>query len=324
MRKPLFLFLMLLSCGCAGLKAQDNGNTANTNTASSNDTGYHSVLKPYKWSFGPIAGVGAGGIRSATFADNYNALVSNMHSSTLQSSYAFSYAFGLFLEDKLSERVAIHLGAVYNLFNARYNSSYITFAVDPTAAVQKTTVQSEIRLNPNYLEIPLYLRWVVVPGARLYVLGGASMKLMTGGQVHVSDYIQDFSSKSDTATYARASNALLASDKLDGLTSPTFSGIVGLGITEPVASKPLHIELKAILPFTGGEVYSSSSTIAATEKVSTIFSEQGKTAVEALKGISLNDFKTTWIGLTLSYGLFTSNPGPASDAPEPVFKPVQY
>ena len=289
-KRYLTLVLFLFST-VAQLFAQNQVTNAPANNAT--DT---VGLKPYTLAIGPKIFLGAGQLSSATLNSNFQLINNKITSYSSKNTYDLCYALGIFLEKKMSSRVAFTAELNYTLFSSRFQPTYTE--INPSAGIDKKEIYSEIKNSLNVLQIPLYFKYTIVPKSNIYIFAGGSINLMTGGKVTVSDFATEYRGSSTTTVSNDAKGTL------DGISSPTFSGMAGIGFTTGVSGKPLHLELRAMLPITGGEIYSSDNAIATTFDASYLFSLAGKNNLEAISGKSLNDFKMTIFGISASYGLF--------------------
>jgi hypothetical protein len=309
---------LLLTLGlCAASLCPALAQTGDSNIPPTPDTARYGYIVPYKIGLGVKANVMLGSFSSAHLKDlaaDMMAASPKISKFNISVSPDFSYGLGLTMENRLAGRLFLTTELSYNFFSSKFNIDYAE--TDPTvfdSARQMTIrqgqahdVKTEVQLHSGLLQIPIMLKYNILPRQQLYVLAGASANFMSSTKISGLEEETTRNWINDTANASSQAEDLSA--VVDKHSSLLWDLVFGIGTSRPLNGNAFHIDFRYYLPLTKTEFSTTDPDFAGTpnSKASLFFQETFKQKLaQQYPAHPLNDFKLGMIGFSFTYNLFS-------------------
>lgn len=252
---------------------------------------------------------GFGFIRSSGLKQAAAAIKSNSNGSILEydvrSKAGFQFGIGGFFQYEINERFAVLTDPSFNYFRSKITQNHIAQENTTNGTGSQQTVRSTAQIKYFYINVPIMVKYEVLPYQKVFVSGGVSVNINMKPKIHsdedsVTNYIQnDEIYKTDVKNIN--TNATL--DKF----SP-----IGLNLTAGIGKSfllgkyyNLDLELRYQFPLMSTAMYTTDPNFQSTTALNNVFSESGKASVEATSGKTLNKFRASVISLSIRYILWS-------------------
>lgn len=259
-------------------------------------------------SFGLKLNPSLGFMRSSHLKQASNEIQSNysgIKEYDVRAKAGFQFGIGLFYQYEINEKFTVFTDPSFNYFRSTFTQNLVGENFVSGGQEQQITVRSTAKVNYFYANIPLMVKYEILPYQRVFLTGGFAVNINTGAKivadedsvvnVIVDDEIQE--------TSVRNSSSKASIDKF----SPVSVNL-NLGIGKSFLMGRyynLDIELRYQFPLTGSSFYTTDQQYQAQTGINGIFGQRGKEGIEGASGKSLNNFRSSVISLAIRYILWS-------------------
>jgi len=259
-------------------------------------------------SFGLKLNPSLGFMRSSHLKQASNEIQSNypgIKEYDIRAKAGFQFGIGLFYQYEINEKFTVFTDPSFNYFRSTFTQNLVGENFVSGGEEQQITVRSTAKVKYFYANIPIMVKYEILPYQRVFLTGGFAVNINTGAKivadedsvvnVILDDEIQE--------TRIKNSSSKASIDKF----SPVSVNL-NLGIGKSFLMGRyynLDIELRYQFPLTGSSFYTTDQQYQAQTGINNIFSQSGKESMEAASGKSLNNFRASVISLAIRYVLWS-------------------
>ncbi|MCF6365314.1 MAG: PorT family protein [Bacteroidales bacterium] len=246
-------------------------------------------------SYGGEISVGAATINTGNSANTLNILVDSCNCLKMfhiSSKSGLSYSFGAFAEYNISEKIKLGINGNYLSTSFQINTIHMFDEVD------REIMNANNNLTIGSLNLPLYVKYIILPDNDVYIKVGGGFNIITNGKVKTEETLTTEVYNS-SGTFISSSNGSTVEYKanLDYSTSVNIFALFGAGIE---LNNNIEIGVDYILPFSENSIYTTDQDYDTKTHKGNVFTE---TFINELKttGNDLNEYKFGSLSLTFSY-----------------------
>jgi len=259
-------------------------------------------------SFGLKLNPSLGFMRSSHLKQASNEIQSNypgIKEYDIRAKAGFQFGIGLFYQYEINEKFTVFTDPSFNYFRSTFTQNLVGENFVLGGEEQQITVRSTAKVKYFYANIPIMVKYEILPYQRVFLTGGFAVNINTGAKivadedsvvnVILDDEIQE--------THIKNSSSKASIDKF----SPVSVNL-NLGIGKSFLMGRyynLDIELRYQFPLTSSSFYTTDQQYQAQTGINNIFSQSGKESMEAASGKSLNNFRASVISLAIRYVLWS-------------------
>jgi|GEM_PF-2652152 len=247
-------------------------------------------------------------IRSAGFKQAASAMESNSNGSIQQyevrARAGFQFGIGGFFQYEIKERLAVFTDPSFNYSRSKYTQNFNAQNTYNNNQEVQHTIRSTAQIKYFYINIPIMVKYEILPYQKVFVSGGASLNInmkpkITSEEDSITNYIQA------GEIYSTSIKKVSSNATLDKFSSMAVNLNVGIGKSFLVGRYyNLDLELRYQFPLTSTAMYTNDPTFASETLLNNAFSQTGKEDIEATSGKSLNRFRSSVISLSIRYILW--------------------
>ena len=265
-------------------------------------------LKAQTKSFGLKLNPSLGFMRSSHLKQASNEIQSNnsgVKEYDIRSKAGFQFGVGLFYQYEINEKFTVFTDPTFNLFRSTFTQNFVGENYMSGGQEHQVTIRSTAKVSFLYANIPIMVKYELLPYQRVFLSGGFSMNINMAGKVKADQDSVDnvIVNEEIDQTFIRNSSSKANIDKF----SPVSVNL-NLGIGKSFLMGRyynLDIELRYQFPLTSTSFYTTDTQYQAQAGLNNVFSQGGKEDVEAASGKSLNNFRASVISLAIRYVLWS-------------------
>ncbi len=218
---------------------------------------------------------------------------------------AFQMGVGVFFQYEINEKFTLLTDPSFNYFRSTFTQNLVGENFVSGGEEQQVTVRSTAKVKYFYANIPIMLKYEVLPYQRVFLSGGFSVNINTGARIvadedSVVNVIVD-----DEITETRVKNSS-SQARIDKFSPVSVNLNLGIGKSFLMGRYyNLDIELRYQFPLTASSFYTTDQQYQTEVGINNIFSQAGKENMEASSGKSLNNFRSSVISLAIRYVLWS-------------------
>ncbi|MDF2456149.1 MAG: hypothetical protein K0R51_2142 [Cytophagaceae bacterium] len=215
------------------------------------------------------------------------------------------FGVGVFFQYEINEKFTLLTDPSFNYFRSTFTQNLVGENVVSGGQEQQVTVRSTAKVNYFYANVPIMVKYEVLPYQRVFLSGGFSVNINTGARVvadedSVVNVIVD-----DEITETRVKNSS-SQARIDKFSPVSLNLNLGIGKSFLMGRYyNLDIELRYQFPLTSSSFYTTDQQYQAEVGINNIFSQAGKENMEAASGKSINNFRSSVISLAIRYVLWS-------------------
>lgn len=259
-------------------------------------------------SFGLKLNPSLGFMRSSHLKQASNEIQSNypgIKEYDIRSKAGFQFGLGAFFQYEINEKITVLTDPSFNYFRSTFTQNLVGENFISGGQEQQVTVRSTAKVNYFYANIPVMVKYEVLPYQRVFLSGGVSVNINTGARIvadedSVVNVIVD-----DEITETRVKNTS-SKAKIDKFSPVSVNLNLGVGKSFLMGRYyNLDIELRYQFPLTSSSFYTTDQQYQTEVGINNIFSQAGKENMEAASGKSINNFRASVISLAIRYVLWS-------------------
>lgn len=223
----------------------------------------------------------------------------------VRSKAGFQFGVGGFFQYEMNERFAILTDPSINYFRSKLTQNYIGQSAASSGQDVQHSIRSTAQIKYFYANIPIMVKYELLPYQRVFVSGGASVNINFSPKIYsdedsVTNFIQD------GEIYATSVKKISSQATLDKFSPIAVNLNVGLGKSFLMGKYyNLDIELRYQFPLTGTAMYTTDVDYTSKTVLNHVFSQSGKEDMEAISGKNLNRFRSGVLSLSIRYILWS-------------------
>jgi len=219
----------------------------------------------------------------------------------IRSKAAFQFGLGAFFQYEINEKFTLLTDPSFNYFRSTFTQNLVGENFVSGGQEQQITVRSTAKINYFYANIPIIVKYELLPYQRVFLTGGVSVNINTGARVVADEdsVVNVIVDDEITETQVRNSSSQAKIDKF----SPVSVNL-NLGIGKSFLMGRyynLDIELRYQFPLTSSSFYTTDQQYQTEVGINNIFSQAGQQNMEAASGKSINNFRSSVISLAIRY-----------------------
>jgi len=223
----------------------------------------------------------------------------------IRSKAGFQFGLGGFFQYEINEKITLLTDPSFNYFRSTFTQNYVGQEQVSNGQDQQVTVRSTAKLNYFYANIPIMVKYEILPYQRVFFSGGFSVNINGKAKVVADeDSVTNVYSggEIDHTTVKNISSKA----KIDKFSPVSVNLNVGIGKSFLMGRYyNLDIELRYQFPLTSSSFYTTDQQYQSTTALNNVFGQSGKQAVEASSGKALNNFRSSVISLAIRYVLWS-------------------
>ncbi|MBC7486818.1 MAG: outer membrane beta-barrel protein [Cytophagaceae bacterium] len=217
----------------------------------------------------------------------------------------FQFGIGLFYQYEINEKFTVFTDPSFNYFRSTFTQNLVGESFVSGGQEQQITVRSTAKVKYFYANIPIMVKYEILPYQRVFLTGGFAVNINTGAKIVADEdsVVNVILGGEIQETSVRNSSSKASIDKF----SPVSVNL-NLGIGKSFLMGRyynLDIELRYQFPLTSSSFYTTDQQYQAETGINNIFSQAGKEGMEAASGKSLNNFRSSVISLAIRYVLWS-------------------
>lgn len=261
-------------------------------------TGYAQTLK-----FGARATLGTGTINSKvlqSYLDAENARDQDIKKYDLNAKLGSVFSIGGFVEYPLNNNVSL-IGEI--AFQQQSSNLQIDLMEDDAqdGLSFRDEVESNNRIKISAFSAPLLARYYLSSGSGPYITGGFTIDLVLGSKIEAEEHIVNKDFDASGAVIRNTSETRINKANIDEFGSPRLSFTIGIGTVLDVGASGLTVDLRYNAGLAKSQMYTTDILFDDRAKESDVFSVYKQADMAVNDRVTLNDFKTGTLLLTLGY-----------------------
>lgn len=251
---------------------------------------------------------GLGFMRSSHLKQASNEIQSNysgIKEYDVRAKAGFQFGIGMFYQYEINEKFTVFTDPSFNYFRSTITQNLVGENFNSGGQEQQITVRSTAKLKYFYANIPIMVKYEILPYQRVFLTGGFALNINTGAKIvadedSVVNVIVD-DEISETSIRNSSSKA-----KIDKFSPVSVNLNLGIGKSFLMGRYyNLDIELRYQFPLTSSSFYTTDQQYQAQTGLNGIFGQEGKEGIETFSGKSLNNFRSSVISLAIRYVLWS-------------------
>ena len=261
-------------------------------------TGYAQELK-----FGARAALGTGAINSKVL-ENYFMAENNRDADIkkydLNAKLGTVFSIGGFVEYPLNNNLSL-IGEIG--FLQQSSNLQIDLMEDDAqdGLTFRDEVESNNRIKMSALSAPLLARYYLSSGSGPYITGGFTIDLMLGSKIEAEENIGNKDFDASGAVIRNTSETRMNKANIDEFGSPRLSFTLGIGTVLDAGPSGITLDLRYNAGLSKSQMYTTDIAFDDRTKESDVFSVYKQADMAINDGVTVNDFKTGTLLLTLGY-----------------------
>ncbi|MBX9697755.1 MAG: PorT family protein [Alphaproteobacteria bacterium] len=250
-----------------------------------------------------------GFIRSSGFKKASQAIESKSNGSIqeydVRAKAGFQFGVGGFFQYEVNERFTVLTDPSFNYFRSKITQNYIAQVYTSNNQEVQNSIRSVAQIKYFYLNIPIMVKYEVLPYQKVFVSGGASVNINMSPKVYADeDSVTNFIQQGEI--YATSVKKISSQATLNNFSPVSVNLNLGVGKSFLMGRYyNLDIELRYQFPLTSTAMYTTDETYASETVLNSVFSQTGKENVEDSSGKSLNRFRSSVLSLSIRYILWS-------------------
>lgn len=259
--------------------------------------GYAQDLK-----FGARAALGTGTINSKMLGGYFaaeNSRDADIKKYDLNAKQGSLFSIGGFVEYPLNNNLSL-IGEI--AFQHQSSNLQIDLMEDDAqdGLTFRDEVESNNRIKISAFSVPLLARYYLKSEKGPYVTGGFNLDLLLGSKIEAEEHIvkKDFDAGTLTST---TSETRLNRATIDQFSSPRVSFTIGIGTVLDAGPSGITLDLRYNAGLSKSQMYTTDIAFDDLTKESDVFSVYKQADIAINDGVTVNDFKTGSLLLTVGY-----------------------
>ena len=162
-------------------------------------------------------------------------------------------------------------------------------------------VESNNRIKISALSAPLLARYYLSSGSGPYITGGLTIDLVLASKIEAEEHIVNKDFDASGAVIRNTSETRMNKANMDEFGSPRLSFTMGIGTVLDVGASGLTVDLRYNAGLAKSQMYTTDILFDDRAKESDVFSVYKQADIAVNDRVTLNDFKTGTLLLTLGY-----------------------
>lgn len=261
-------------------------------------TGYAQELK-----FGARVALGTGTINSKVLGSYFtteNNRDADIKKYDLNARLGSVFSIGGFVEYPLNDNLSL-IGEIGIL----QQSSNLQIDLMEDDAQDGLTFRDEVesnnRIKISALSAPLLARYYLSSGSGPYITGGFTIDLVLGSKIEAEEHIVEKGFDASGAVIRNTSETRMNKANIDEFGSPRLSFTMGIGTVLDVGASGVTVDLRYNAGLAKSQMYTSDILFDDRTRESDVFSVYKQTDIAVNDRVTLNDFKTGTLLLTVGY-----------------------
>ena len=219
----------------------------------------------------------------------------------IRSKAGFQFGIGAFYQYEVNEKFTVFTDPSFNYFRSTFTQNLVGENFMSGGEEQQVTVRSTAKVKYFYANVPIMVKYEILPYQRVFLTGGFAVNINTGAKIVADEdsVINVIIDNEIDQTRVRNNSSKASIDKF----SPVSVNL-NLGVGKSFLMGRyynLDIELRYQFPLTSSGFYTTDQQYQAQAGVNSVFSQGGKENIEAASGKSLNNFRSSVISLAIRY-----------------------
>lgn len=253
--------------------------------------------------FGARATLGTGTVNSKVLGSYFtseNNRDADIKKYDLNAKLGSVFSIGGFVEYPLNDNMSL-IGEI--AFQQQKSNLQIDLMEDDAqdGLTFRDKVESNNRIAISALTVPLLARYYLKSGPGLYVTGGFTLDLLLASKIEAEEHIdqKDFDV---TGTVIRTnSETRLNKATIDEFASPRIAFSIGIGTVLDAGPSGITLDLRYNAGLSKSKMYTTDIVFDDRTKESDVFSVYKQADIAINDGVTVNDFKTGTLLLTVGY-----------------------
>jgi hypothetical protein len=220
----------------------------------------------------------------------------------IRSKAGFQFGLGAFFQYELNEKITLLTDPSFNYFRSTFTQNVVSDTYVSNSQSAQTTIRSTAKVAYFYANIPIMVKYEILPYQRVFLSGGFSVNINAKPKIVADEdsvtNVLDVNGNIDQTTIRNLSSKAKA-DKF----SPVAVAL-NLGIGKSFLMGRyynLDIELRYQFPLTSSSMYTTDQQYQSQTALNGVFGQAGKQQMESSSGKSLNNFRSSVISLAIRY-----------------------
>ena len=162
-------------------------------------------------------------------------------------------------------------------------------------------VESNNRVKISALSVPLLGRYYVSSASGPYITGGFTIDLVLGSKIEAEEHIVNKDFDASGAVVRNTSETRMNKANIDEFGSPRLSFTMGIGTVLDVGASGVTVDLRYNAGLAKSQMYTRDILFDDRTRESDVFSVYKQADMAINDGVTLNDFKTGTLLLTVGY-----------------------
>jgi hypothetical protein len=223
----------------------------------------------------------------------------------IRSKAGFQFGIGAFFQYEINEKFTVFTDPTFNYFRSTFTQNFVGENFISGGQEQQITVRSKAKIKYFYANIPIMVKYEVLPYQRVFVSGGFALNINTGANIVADEdsVINVIVNGEIDQTTVRNSSSKASIDKF----SPVSVNL-NLGVGKSFLMGRyynLDIELRYQFPLTSSAFYTTDQQYQTQAGINDLFGQTGKAGIEAASGKTLNNFRSSVVSLAIRYVLWS-------------------
>lgn len=223
----------------------------------------------------------------------------------IRSKAGFQFGVGLFYQYEINEKFTVFTDPSFNYFRSTFTQNFVSENFMSGGQEQQVTIRSTAKISYLYANIPIMVKYELLPYQRVFLSGGFSVNINMAAKVKADEdsVVNVIVDDEIDQTFIKNSSSKANIDKF----SPVSVNL-NLGIGKSFLMGRyynLDIELRYQFPLTSSSFYTTDTQYQAHTGINNVFSQAGKEGMETASGKSLNNFRSSVISLAIRYVLWS-------------------
>ena len=223
----------------------------------------------------------------------------------IRSKAGFQFGIGAFYQYEINEKFTLFTDPTFNYFRSTFTQNLVSENFMSGGEEQQVTVRSTAKVKYFYANIPIMVKYEILPYQRVFLTGGFAVNINTGAKIVADEdsVVNVIVNNEIDQTRIKNSSSKASIDKF----SPVSLNLnVGIGKSFLMGRYyNLDIELRYQFPLTSSSFYTTDQQYQAQTGINNIFSQTGKENLEAASGKNINNFRSSVISLAIRYVLWS-------------------
>ncbi len=223
----------------------------------------------------------------------------------IRSKAGFQFGIGAFYQYEINEKFTVFTDPTFNYFRSTFTQNLVGEKFVSGGEEQQLTVRSTAKVKYFYANIPIMVKYELLPYQRVFISGGLALNINTGAKI-----VADEDSVTNVIVNGEIDQTRVRNHssqaKINKFSPVSVNLNLGIGKSFLMGRYyNLDIELRYQFPLTGSSFYTTDQQYQAQAGINGIFSQDGKENLETFSGKSINNFKSSVISLAIRYILWS-------------------